>query len=228
MNFKKGVGGDFTGQQYPDYRYSKTGIVSNIKQGEGNCPCSVTKFIHNASTCNGILAGASCGGKYERCDKIDNCAEYDANRTQCTKCNAGYHLSGGKCIKDCDAGCSGYTLTSAPANANYSSCTKKNSNCSNGATVYKIDSCKSGYSLSNGQCVQNTCSLNTYCSGSTSGCSTSEIITMSDGCGGTCKVCPKVYCPDHAYMDASYAHFPSNCSQWEYCPVSSNYKKCIN
>ena len=105
MNFKKGVGGDFTCQQYPDYRYSKTGIVSNIKQGEGNCPCSVTKFAYDSSNCAGTLSGESCGGKYERCDKIDNCAEYDANRTQCTKCNAGYNLENGQCVEDAGGEC---------------------------------------------------------------------------------------------------------------------------
>ncbi len=71
LNFKKGVGGNFTCQQYPDYRYSKTGIVSNIKQGEGKCPCSVTKFAYDSSNCAGTLSGESCGGKYEKCVLCD-------------------------------------------------------------------------------------------------------------------------------------------------------------
>ena len=165
MNFKKGVGGDFTCQQYPDYRYSKTGIVSNIKQGEGNCPCSVTKFIYNASTCNGILAGASCGGKYERCDKIDNCAEYDANRTQCTKCNSPYILSGGKCVSVDNCSATNGTNACTQCNSGYKvengkcviSCNAANcKECVAGSTT-QCKTCNSGYSLSNGKCI-NECS----------------------------------------------------------------------
>ena len=165
MNFKKGVGGDFTCQQYPDYRYSKTGIVSNIKQGEGNCPCSVTKFIHNASTCNGILAGASCGGKYERCDKIDNCAEYDANRTQCTKCNSPYILSGGKCVTVDNCSATNGTNACTQCNSGYKvengkcviSCNAANcKECVAGSST-TCKTCNSGYSLSNGKCI-NECS----------------------------------------------------------------------
>ena len=96
------ISGDYKCQIFTNDRK----LVGNpLEQGEGKCPCSTEKFAHNASTCNGILAGVSCGGKYERCDKIDNCAEYDANRTQCTKCNSGYNLENGLCV---EAECSPY------------------------------------------------------------------------------------------------------------------------
>ena len=75
-------------------------------------------------------------------------------------------LEGGSCKKDCEAGCSGYSLSSCPSNANCNSCTKKNSNCSNGSKVYKITSCKSGYTLSGSRCVEDkkeTCFGSTSC-----------------------------------------------------------------
>ena len=62
------------------------------------------------------------------------------------KCNSGYHQKGSTCEKDCKANsCSGYSLSSCPANGNCSSCTVTNSDCSTGSKKYKITSCKSGY-----------------------------------------------------------------------------------
>ena len=86
---------------------NKTQDMGVIQPGEKGCPCSMDRFAQNASTCNGILAGASCGGKYEKCETVENCATYDANRTQCTKCNSGYNLENGQCVKtaeECSVG----------------------------------------------------------------------------------------------------------------------------
>ncbi len=72
-------------------------------------------------------------------------------------CNSGYHKSadGKSCIKDCNVtNCAGYTLTSCPANGTCSSCTKTAANCSTDGTMYKLDSCKTGYSKSGDSCVK--------------------------------------------------------------------------
>ena len=70
-------------------------------------------------------------------------------------CISGYHTKDSGCEKDCNAtNCSGYTLSSCPANGNCSKCTITASNCSTDGTKYKLDSCMDGYALSNGQCVE--------------------------------------------------------------------------
>ena len=104
--FDGGIYGNYTCRRYKAASgANKIEDLGVIQPGEKGCPCSMDRFAQSTSTCNGILAGASCGGKYERCDKIDNCAEYDANRTQCTKCNAGYNLENGQCVEDAGGEC---------------------------------------------------------------------------------------------------------------------------
>ena len=81
----------------------------------------------------------------------DNCKTYSYNTEKCTECDDGYKLEseGRKCTKDgsssttCDA--ANYPLQSCPANAQ--TC----DNCTpTGATspIYKINTCKTGYTLS--------------------------------------------------------------------------------
>jgi len=74
-------------------------------------------------------------------------------------CNAGYHKYGDNlCDKDCNVtNCSGFTLTSCPANGTCSTCTKTAANCSTDGIMYKLDSCKDGYSKSGDTCVDNPC-----------------------------------------------------------------------
>ncbi len=71
-------------------------------------------------------------------------------------CNAGYHKYGDNlCDKDCNVtNCSGFTLTSCPANGTCSTCTKTAANCSTDGIMYKLDSCKDGYSKSGDTCVK--------------------------------------------------------------------------
>ena len=73
---------------------------------------------------------SSGGTKY----KLDSCA-------------SGYDKSGNSCVKKTCAvkTCEGYTLSTCPTGANCSTCTIANSDCTTGATMYKITSCKSGY-----------------------------------------------------------------------------------
>lgn len=84
----------------------------------------------------------------------------DGNGTKNIKtgwqCNSGYHkTSSNTCEKDCIANnCSGYTLTSCPANGTCSTCTKTAANCSTDGTKYKLDSCTSGYTKSGNTCVK--------------------------------------------------------------------------
>ena len=71
------------------------------------------------------------------------------------KCNSGYHKVNEACVKDCNVtNCAGYTLTSCPANATCSSCTKTAANCSTDGTMYRLDSCAAGYSKSGDACIE--------------------------------------------------------------------------
>ncbi len=85
--------------------------------------------------------------------------------------------------------CSGYTLSSCPANGNCSTCDKVNDDCSNGGKKYKLDSCASGYEISGNECKkicipdedETGCRYGTY--------------SCSDGCGGTRICCDIPDCP---------------------------------
>ncbi len=66
---------------------------------------------------------------------------------------------GRSCYKDCvnscvPNSCSGYDLSSCPANGSCSSCTI---GCGDNSTKYKLNGCSSGYTLSGGICVANDC-----------------------------------------------------------------------
>ena len=70
-------------------------------------------------------------------------------------CNSGYHQKDSTCEKDCITNnCSGYSLTSCPANANCTPCTITATNCTTSGTKYKIDSCADGYMVSGNTCVE--------------------------------------------------------------------------
>ena len=103
---------------------NKTQDMGVIQPGEKGCPCSMDRFAQTASTCNGILTGASCGGKYEKCETVENCATYDANRTQCTKCNSGYNLENGQCVKaaTCSSSVGSYGCTNYGSNLAFLTC----------------------------------------------------------------------------------------------------------
>lgn len=69
-------------------------------------------------------------------------------------CNSGYHKKDSACEKNCiSTNCSGYTLSSCPANGNCSKCTKTSTSCYTDGTLYKLDSCKEGYKISGNSCV---------------------------------------------------------------------------
>ena len=91
----------------------------------------------------------------------EHCVDYSYLNEKCSACESGYKLEEDKrtCVVDAggnDASCTAknYPLTTKPdtSKANYKSCTN------NGATRYKITSCKSGYDLSadGKSCVQNS------------------------------------------------------------------------
>ena len=70
-------------------------------------------------------------------------------------CNSGYHkTSSNTCEKDCNVtNCAGYTLSSCPANGTCSTCTKTAANCSTDGTMYRLDSCATGYTKSGDACI---------------------------------------------------------------------------
>ncbi len=100
-------------------------------------------------------------------------------------CNSGYHKSGDACVKDCNVtNCAGYTLSSCPANATCSSCTKTAANCSTDGTMFRLDSCASGYSKSGDACVEkdDTCPNGYYKSCETGTQGTPEYTEKGTAC----------------------------------------------
>ncbi len=97
---------------------------------------------------------ADCSSKCEKA-YADNCQIRQDNTT-----DYGCLEKWEDCAEKCKTGktctqndCSTFTLTSIPANANYSSCTP---GCGITTTTYKLTSCKSGYKLYNGSCLAQT------------------------------------------------------------------------
>ena len=85
------------------------------------------------------------------------------------ECDSGYTKSGSSCIEltpeeptttTCEAiSCSSYSLSSCPTGADCDDCEIRNTDCTPGATKYKVTSCKSGYEANgSGGCTALTCS----------------------------------------------------------------------
>ena len=109
--------------------------------------------------------------------------------------------------------CSGYTLSSCPANGNCSTCDKVNDDCSSGGTKYKLDSCKttpnacSGYTLSscpaNGKC--STCDVvNSDCS---SGGKKYKLDSCASGYEISGNECKKICIPDEDETGCRYGTY---------------------
>ena len=144
---------------------------------EGNAYSGCTKIpTCTANSCSGYtLSSCPSNGQCSSCTVTNSDCSTGSKKYKLTGCNSGYELSGGSCVKTetCTANsCSGYTLSSCPTGASCSSCTIKNSNCSNGATKYKKTGCKSGYKDCNGSCIATSeccggCSSNQECKNGT-------------------------------------------------------------
>ncbi len=100
------------------------------------------------------------------CPANGHCTPCSTQGSQCTQtmkfkldsCDDGYTMLNNTCQKSFGCAiisCSGYNLTSCPSTANCSSCTATSSSCVK-TRKYKIDSCKSGYVLTDNTCVQDT------------------------------------------------------------------------
>ncbi len=128
-----------------------------------NCTCAAQSYYPNGAQQTGGRGGIDtlCGGWKIVCPAM--------------KCKTGYTYSGGGCVAE---SCSGYTLTSCPANGTCSSCqagsTKK----------YKLTSCKSGYTMSGNTCVAE-CKYEDECSGFTATSCTNGIKDSCTACGVT-------------------------------------------
>ena len=141
---------------------------------DGKCIKKTCDKTPNQTGCtNGSKAcDDGCGGTARQCcvpctDKITSkpansnytystCVDGEGSHQIQTgwACISGYHTKDSGCEKDCNAtNCSGYTLSSCPANAVCDKCTITASNCSTDGTKYKLDSCRDGYVLSNGKCI---------------------------------------------------------------------------
>ncbi|MFR8207034.1 MAG: hypothetical protein ACLU99_12530 [Alphaproteobacteria bacterium] len=163
--------------------YCNSGYEGNASSGCTKIPsdpctgvtCGANAYCSNGSCfCNSGYEGNAASG----CTKIENCT-YTTTASSCSsqcknvgsssctkngttyyngcgasKCSSGYSCKNGSCVRTCTAEtCSGYTLTSCPSNGSCSSCTVKNTDCSSGATKYKLDSCAEGYRKDGNSCT---------------------------------------------------------------------------
>ncbi len=98
-------------------------------------------------------------------------------------CNKGYHkTSSNTCVKDCNVtNCAGYTLSSCPANGTCSTCTKTAANCSTDGIMYKLDSCKDGYTKSGDTCIKGCPNGQTLVDGSCVACASSLTYKNANG-----------------------------------------------
>ena len=151
-----------------------------------------------------------------------------------SKCSSGYSCKNGSCVRTCTAEtCSGYTLTSCPSNGSCSSCTVKNTDCSSGATKYKLDSCAEGYRKDGNSCTF-------MCSGymATKACGFGSYGDC--GPGGVYSTCPYGSCYVKCNVDicrnwgysACWANTSDRwCLSWQTlisCPLTSVCYKCVN
>ena len=100
------------------------GLCTKLSSGYQNADCSTGSCyqFNGCDTANGYFAGSSFG----------SCVMSDCYKTQ--------------------TNCSGFPLTSCPANGTCSSCTITNADCSTDGKRYKLESCDAGYNK-----VGNTC-----------------------------------------------------------------------
>ena len=156
-------------------------------EGNPNSGCTKTKTC-TADSCSGYsLSSCPSNGICSSCTVTNSDCTTGSKKYKLTGCNSGYELSGGSCVKKatCTAkSCSGYTLSSCPTGASCSSCTVKNSNCTNGATKYKKTGCKSGYKDCNGSCIAKT----ECCGGCSSGqeCKNGSCVNKDPCAGVSC------------------------------------------
>lgn len=137
--------------------------------------CTSLGYTKSASDCSGV--------DYIRCP-------FDVSKYYCVKPTCTVNT------------CEGYPLTTPPQNAKYSSCTKRDSNCAEQGTVYKIDSCNDGYVQSGNGCESVSSSPEDLCAGIT--CSTgvscqygcAEYTTGTSCCTSVCKTCKPNPCDD--------------------------------
>lgn len=150
-------------------------------------------------------AESNCTGDIIRCP-FDTSKVFCKNKPSCTVNN-----------------CAGFTLAKCPDNAQCSSCTKTNADCSTNGTSYKITSCDAGY-VQNGNtcesspspCENVTCEAGLNCQ---FGCKTYK--STQDGCCSVCSECKpnpcaSVTCPTNKtcpYGCASYTEATSCCSK---------------
>lgn len=167
----------------PDYLKDNADYNERSNEGgkeEGNKTCTSEGKVTCASPYKGVGNSVIIGGQ--------------ACYSSCT-CQA---------TSDCTPA---FNLSSPPANAIYSSCSAIGADCVSSGGLYKIDSCKQGYQLSDSNCIIRTCT-----NGFTAGlvkCPNETDDYSTDGYSGV-QVCGK--CTDTCSADYQY----------ETCPVGAN------
>ena len=197
-----------------------------------NCPegseCNATDKCGNCTSCGPVdlCANKTCGTN-EHCENgICLCNEgYEMVNGQCVAsdpcknvtcgtheyckdgtcvCEGGYEEVDGQCVlidqcKDVTCG--------------------TNEHCEYGRCV-----CDPGYNRdTEGKCIAH-CVKKAECYDSSEPCE-GNLTRITDGCGGYCSRCSSAECNRLGYQKNPT---DSSCSEWEYCPYSTAYKKCKN
>ncbi len=145
------------------YTYSSCTDGNGTHQIQTGWTCNSGYHEKNGACEKDCIANNCSGYSLTSCPDNATCSECKKETTTCgggdtmykkTGCASGYHEKDGNCVADCQANdCSGYSLGSCPDKGNCSSCTKETTTCAGGGTVYKLDSCASGYRVSGNSCV---------------------------------------------------------------------------
>ncbi len=142
------------------YRLDSCDMGYSIENGQ--CVKSCTENSCKGYTLSSCPANADC----EQCLVVDSNCSSQGTKYKFLSCQMGFYLEGGKCLPNCtESNCYGYNLKSCPDKGYCSQCQTQTTDCTKGEIKFKLDSCESGYTAQNGQCVQ-TCTKET-CTGYT-------------------------------------------------------------
>ena len=196
------------------------GNCSKCTKTAQDCSTDGTRYKLDSCASGFVVSGNSCREQTceEKGQKTCN-GSCIATSECCGGCASGQKCENGTCVAACTTNsCPGYTMSFCPTTGNCSKCTIVSSNCTTGATKYKLDSCKPGY-VRNGL---TSCMACTSCPGYTlttpAGCVTGY--QACNNCGVLRYKCKTVSCSGYGLQESPIG---SLCT-----PVSFGGMTCYN
>ena len=135
---------------YPLTSCPENGTCSKCTKTAQDCSTDGTRYKLDSCASGFVVSGNSCREQTceEKGQKTCN-GSCIATSECCGGCASGQKCENGTCVAACTTNsCPGYTMSFCPTTGNCSKCTIVSSNCTTGATKYKLDSCKPGYKIS--------------------------------------------------------------------------------